>query len=536
MNLHFIKYSLGKLLQLLSFAMIIPAAIAIFETYPITDSLPELFLHINVSGLLLAIVLSFFIGSFLTLLPAKNMDDKTVREAFAIVTFGWIILTVFGCIPFVLFFMHTGNQTGIRVIFDCFTNSFFEIMSGFTTTGATILTDIEVLPKGLLFWRSMTHWLGGMGIVTLGLAVFPAFGVNAYQMFRGEVPGPTTERLKPSLTQTAKILWGVYAALTFAEALLLFAGGMTLFDAFCHAFGTMATGGFSTRNASIASYNSAYIDWVICLFMFMAGMNFIIHYQLIFFRKWEILKANHEFRFYANIIFLAIVVVTLMLLFSGLGDANDITRSFRNAPLSPERTTEKIAVEESKISSIGSCIRSAAFQVISLVTTTGFCTADFDIWPGLIRLLLVILMFFGGCAGSTGGGMKMIRIMVVLKTAWREVLTIIQPRQIIPVRIAEKAVDEKQIRSIVGFFMLFLICTVFFSLVMTLFIPDFTTAITAVVATICNIGPGLSGVGATENYAWIPSGGKWVLSFCMLLGRLELYTVLIAFAPVSWRK
>ena len=533
MNFHFIRFSIGKLLQLLSFSMVIPAVIAFFE--PHYTSFPDMLFDEKLSGLLVAILCSFAAGTILTLLPKKNMDDKTVREGFAIVTFGWLLLTVFGSIPFFVYFLKTGTHTGPLCLWRCFTDAFFEIMSGFTTTGATILTDIEVVPKGLLFWRSLTHWLGGMGIVTLGLAVFPAFGVNAYQMFRGEVPGPTTERLKPSLAHTAKILWGVYTGLTFLEVILLMTGGMTIFEAFCHAFGTMATGGFSTRNASIAAFNSAYIDWIVTVFMFLAGVNFIIHYQLIFFRKWEVLKSNHEFRFYALVIGQAVVLTVLILSLQGLGRSDDIARSFRTSPLTQEQVTQKITTEETKITSIGSTVRYAVFQVISIVTTTGFCTADFDAWPGFIRLLLVALMFFGGCAGSTGGGIKMIRIMVVLKAVWREVLSIIQPRQIINVRIADKTVDEKQVRTIVGFFALFLLCTAGFSLVMTLFIPDGTTAVTSVVATICNIGPGLSGVGAVENYAWIPIGGKWVLTLCMLLGRLELYTVLVAFIPASWR-
>ena len=533
MNIHFIRYSIGKLLQLLSFSLLIPATIAFFE--PHVEPFPAFLSDGPMLGFLIAIVLSFVTGMILTLLPQKHMDEKNVREGFAIVTIGWLLLTVFGSIPLFVYFIDTGAHTGPLAWWQCFTDAFFEVMSGFTTTGATILTDIEVVPKGLLFWRSLTHWLGGMGIVTLGLAVFPAFGVNAYQMFRGEVPGPTTERLKPSLAQTAKILWGVYAGLTLLEALLLMLGGMSLFDAICHAFGTMATGGFSTRNASIAAFKSAYIDWVITFFMFLAGVNFIIHYQLIFLRKWDVLKSNHEFRFYVIILGAAIVVISTVLMVNGLNRRDEITRSYRITPLSSEQVEQKINVEEERIGTVGSTIRYAVFQVLSIVTTTGFCTADFDMWPGIVRLLLVLLMFFGGCAGSTGGGIKMIRIMVVLKAVWREVLSIIQPRQIINVRIADKSVDERQVRTIVGFFSLFLLCTAGFSLIMTLFIPDFTTAITSVVATICNIGPGLSGVGAVENYAWIPTGGKWVLSLCMLLGRLELYTVLVALVPASWR-
>ncbi|MBN1307223.1 MAG: TrkH family potassium uptake protein [Chitinispirillaceae bacterium] len=534
MNIHFIKYSLGKLLQLLAFSMVIPGIIAAVEANHTSIAVT---LHdVQVGGFCIAIVLSLLTGTVLTLLPRKDTGERTIREGFAIVTFGWLLLTLFGGIPLFIYFVKSSDRQGVLFLLRCFTDACFEVMSGFTTTGATILADIEKLPSGLLFWRSMTHWLGGMGIVTLGIAIFPAFGVAAYQLFRGEVPGPTAERFTPSLAQTAKILWGVYAALTLVETALLFAGGMSLLDAFCHAFGTMATGGFSTRNASIGAYKSAYIDWVTVLFMFFAGMNFIIHYNLIFFRKWNILAANHEFRFYGIVIITAIAVTTTVLMVQGLGGSGDITRSYRRTPLTQERFEQKTAAEEAKIASFGSTLRHATFQVVSIITTTGYCTADFDMWPGFTRLLLVVIMFFGGCAGSTGGGMKMVRIMVVIKSSLREVRSMIQPRRIIAVRIADKAIDEKQVHAIVGFFVMFLVCTAGFSLIMSLFIPDFTTAVSSVIATICNVGPGLSGIGATENYSWIPSPGKWMLILSMLLGRLELYTVLIAFAPASWRK
>jgi trk system potassium uptake protein len=534
MNTHFIKYSIGKLLQLLSIFMIIPGAIAWFEPHQV--AFPEKLLDEKMLGLLCAIILSFSIGSVLTMLPRKQSDARTIREGFVIVAFGWVLLTLFGCIPLFVYFLQTSDQTGIVFYWRCFSDAYFEVMSGFTTTGATILADIEIVPRGLLFWRSMTHWLGGMGIVTLGIAVFPAFGVAAYQLFRGEIPGPTAERFKPSLAYTAKILWSVYATLTLLEAALLFAGGMSPFDAFCHAFGCMATGGFSTRNASIGAYNSAYIDWVIIAFMFIAGMNFIIHYNLIFFRKWDSLVNNHEFRFYVIIVLGAIAISVAVLQFQGLGSNDDITRSFRSHPLTQETIDQKLSAENAKISSFGSTVRSAAFQVVSIVTTTGFATADYDMWPGVLRLLLVLLMFFGGCAGSTSGGIKMVRILVVIKSSLRELASMIQPRQIISIRLDNKAIEEKLVARIVGFFVLFLISTAGLSLIMSFFIPDFTTATTAVITALCNVGPGLSGIGPTETFAWIPTGGKWVLTLCMLLGRLELYTVLIAFAPASWRR
>ena len=446
------------------------------------------------------------------------------------------MLTLFGAIPLTIYFLSRSDIVTVSAVTRAFTDAYFEIMSGFTTTGATIMTDIEGLPQGILFWRSLTHWLGGMGIITLALAILPAFGIAGYQMFRGEVPGPTAERLKPRLAQTAKILWGTYVVLTLAETALLKIGGMTLFDALCHSFGTMATGGFSTKAASIGAYNSAYIEWVIIIFMFFAGMNFIIHYRILFSRKFDLLKNNKEFHFYATVILIAVLLATVMLWTGGIAPKEEISRSYRSQPLSGKAITEKIAEEKAKIDSFGDTLRHSAFQVVSITTTTGYCTADFDVWPNFIRYMLVILMFFGGCAGSTGGGIKMIRIMVTFKSALREVRTIIKPRIIAPVKIAGGAIEESQVSNILGFVALFAAIFIVFSLAMSFFINDFTTSFTAVAATMCNIGPGLSGIGAAENYAWIPIPGKWILVFCMLLGRLEIYTVLIALSPVSWKK
>jgi len=533
-NHRFVAYAVGKLLMVLAMVLCIPAAIAAAEVFRsgILDGLTDA----RLSGFLAAIIGSLLAGWALVRWGENTPEGASAREGFAIVTFSWLVLTLFGCIPYFIYLLAHSPGRGVHTVALCFTNAYFEIMSGFTTTGATITTDIEILPKGILFWRSMTHWLGGMGIVTLALAIFPAFGVAGYQMFRGEIPGPTKERLKPRLAQTATILWGVYALLTFAETFFLFLGGMSLLEAFCHAFGTMATGGFSTRNASIAAYKSAYIDWVVIVFMLCAGTNFMIHYRMLFARKFDAPVKDPEFRFYIGVVVVAILIGVMDLQIEGLGPREHVARSFRHTTLSEEQVDARMAVEADKISSVAGSIRHAAFQVVSLTTTTGFCTADFDMWPNALRLILVALMFFGGCAGSTGGGIKMVRILVVFKAAWRQIRTTIQPRLVAPMKVGGGVVEEKLVQNIVGFFVFFIVLFALFSAIMSFIVPDFTTAVTAVVATMCNIGPGLSGIGATENYAWIPIPGKWILVCCMLLGRLEVFTVIVAFAPISWRR
>ena len=534
MNPKFITYSIGKLLEILALILLIPAGIAFLEVQP--RVFPGIFFDHRLLGFIVAIIASLAAGNLLKLVGSKELVGNGIRDGFAIVTFGWIFLTLFGAIPLVVYFLTKVDVINFDAFLRAFTDSYFEIMSGFTTTGATIFTDVEVLPRGILLWRSLTHWLGGMGIITLALAILPAFGIASYQMFRGEVPGPTAERLRPRVAQTAKILWGAYAVLTLAEVILLKFGGMTIFDSFCHAFGTMATGGFSTKNASIGHYNSSYIDWVVIIFMFFAGMNFVIHYRVLFSGKFDLVKSNREFHFYAGVLILAILLGVIALKVGGIAPAEDVRASFRSEPLSSQALIEKIDTEKAKVLTPYGIMRYVTFQVVSITTTTGYSTADSDIWPNFIRFMLVVLMFFGGCAGSTGGGIKMVRIMVFLKTAWREIKTIIQPRIISPIKIAGKAIGEKQVLNILGFIALFMVCFVVFSAAMSYLIKDFTTAVTSVVATMCNIGPGLSGIGAAENYAWIPLPGKWILVACMLLGRLEIYTVLIAFSPISWKK
>ncbi|MCK4304040.1 MAG: TrkH family potassium uptake protein [Candidatus Eisenbacteria sp.] len=527
-------FAIGRLLQLMGGVLLIPFGICLWDEKHLLGQ--ALLSQPETIAFLVSVLVSLALGTLLQAICRSARDDQGIRESFAIVSLGWITLALVGCIPFIVWFIAQRVAVGPAGILAAFTDAYFEVMSGFTTTGATILTDIEVLPRGLLLWRSLTHWLGGMGIITLALAIFPAMGVGGYQMFRGEVPGPSADRLRPRLAETAKVLWGVYLLLTAVETLLLKLGGMEVLDAVCHAFGTMATGGFSTRNASIGAYQSAYIDWVVVVFMLLAGTNFFIHYRLIFRQDWSAVMHNRELHFYLGTVLTAILVTTAVLYIGGLPAADVSASHYQFEPRGAEEHMAHIAAQEANVKSLGGALRHAAFQVVAIVTTTGYGTADFDSWPRVLGLLLVILMFWGGCAGSTGGGMKMIRILVVSKTAWRELKKVVRPHLISPLKVGGCTLQEEMVASILGFFLLFLGLFVVCSLLMTLFIPDLTTAVASVAATIGNIGPGLSGVGSTQTYAWIPAPGKWILILCMLLGRLEIFTVLVLLRPSFWKR
>jgi trk system potassium uptake protein TrkH len=480
MNYKTVAHILGFLLIFLAFSMLLPIPFSLY--YGESDY----------RFFLIAAGITLVVGVLGFKLTRLERDVRS-REGFAIVTLGWILFSIFGALPFML-----------SGYIPSFTDAFFETMSGFTTTGATILVDIEKLPHGLLFWRSFTHWIGGMGIIVLSLAILPFLGVGGMQLFKAEVPGPTPDKLTPRVTETAKILWGVYVLISAVETVLLMFGGMNLFEALCHTFGTMATGGFSTKNASIGHYHSAYIEYVVTIFMIIAGSNFALHYR--FLRKqFGVYHRNREWVFYM----LLILGGTLFIGYDVLAH---------------------------HIPHIEKAFRKTLFQVVSILTTTGYGTADYEQWSFSSQFVLFLFMFIGGCAGSTGGGMKVVRLYVLLKFVGIEIKRLLHPRAVIPTRIGDMVVPREIVLNIVGFFLLMMALFVGGVILMSVLGLDLESSFGAVAATLGNIGPGLGSVGPTDNYAHIPVLGKWVLSFFMLAGRLEIYTVLILFAPSFWKK
>ncbi|MFV1956228.1 MAG: TrkH family potassium uptake protein, partial [bacterium] len=438
-----------------------------------------------------AFAITILVGITISLLARMNLkisdedfENISAKDGLAIVGLSWISISAFSALPFFL--------SGVT---PSYIDAFFETVSGFTTTGATIMTQIESLPRGILFWRSMTHWLGGMGIIVLSVALLPALGSGAYKLYRAEAPGPTAERIRPKMKETAKSLWTVYFILTAVETVLLMTGGMPLFDALAHTFGTMATGGFSTKTASIGAYGP-YIQWVVVGFMFLAGANFMLHYQGMRGRLGMYVR-DDEFRTYSALILTGIIVFTLVLSFE-----------------------QKVFSEET--------LRQAAFQVVSIMTTTGYTTADFNLWPAFLKFVLIMLMFIGGCAGSTGGGLKVVRVFVAVKSGFKSILQAIFPNAVIPVRVNKRSVPDAYILAAVSYFVIYMFLFAFGIVFLTLTEKvDLVTAMSASIATLSNIGPGLGKVGAMENYAWISGPGKVMLSFLMLAGRLELFSILV---------
>lgn len=437
------------------------------------------------------------LGVALLSVPTFRLTRKpeyllSTRDGFLLVTSSWILSAAVGCLPLYL-----------SGAIPSFADAFFETMSGFTTTGASILTEIESLPKSILFWRSLTHWLGGMGIVVLTIAVFPVLGIGAYQLMKAEAPGPTLDKITPKITETAKILWSIYLGLTVAETILLMAGGMSLFEALTHTFGTLATGGFSPKNRSVGHYNSGFIDVVITVFMVMAGMNFALHYGLITGKIKRVL-GNVELQIYLGIFLISTLIVAIVL----YGTTYD---------------------------GFGRSLRYAGFQVASILTTTGFTTADYAAWPQFAQVILFILMFIGGCSGSTGGGIKVIRIATLFKQAITEMKYLAHPRGIFPIQLRGTSLKKDTVYSIVGFFFLYLLMLMATTGVVASGGNDILTSLSSALVTVGNIGPGFGKIGPTLNYAFYPDYIKWFLSFAMMVGRLEVYTVLVILTPKFWR-
>ncbi len=478
MKLSNIIYTLSSLWLLLSGFFVLPLGFSFYYR----DGLHFIYIFQMIGMGFLSLTFRFLI---------KRPKELSIREAFLTVTLSWVTFSLFGSVPF----MVSGHIPNL-------TDAFFETMSGFTTTGATILTDIEALPKSLLLWRNMTQWLGGMGVIALAVAVLPFLGVGGVQLFKAEVPGPIKDKISPRISETAKILWGVYLLFTVAEILLLMLGGLSLFGSVCITFGTLATGGFTPTNASIAAFPSPFIHYVIIVFMFIAGVNFSLHYWALRGRL-NLYLSNPEFRFFVGVIAIATGLITAARLANG-----------------------EVFSEE--------FFRSTLFQTVSIVTTTGFVTHDYEQWPFVTQIILLALMLFGGCTSSTGGGMKNVRILVAFKFMGSELKKLFHPHGIFPIRMGDRTVPEGMVSNIIGFVALYILIFFLGVMAMTGLGLDIDTSIGAVAATLGNVGPGIGGVGPVENYSHLPVMGKWILSFLMMVGRLEIFTVLVIFTRPFW--
>lgn len=441
---------------------------------------------------LVTIIITLLVG--LIFVRRKKAPMKlNPRDGFAIVTIGWILVSLFGAMP-----LYISKSTST------FIDAFFEIVSGFTTTGATILSNVEALPNGVLFWRLFTHWIGGMGILVFTLALLPALGISGFQIFKAESPGPIAGKIAPRLKDTAKILYTTYFAITILQIILLLFGGMNLFDSLVYSFATLGTGGFATKNNSVGAYNSTYIHLVIGTFMMLAGVNFSLYYAG-FKGKIRNFFKDEELRLYFSIIGVSVIFIAINLFVTSYD-------------------------------SIGLALRDAYFQVNSIISTTGFSTVDFNQWPSFSKGILVVLMLIGGSAGSTAGGIKVIRILIIGKLIKREVGKLFHPRAIMPIKLNGKVVSNEVVTGINSFLGLYFFIFTISTLLVSLEGIDLVSAFTSVAATLSNIGPGLEFVGPASNFGAFSQASKLLFSFLMLLGRLELFTVIALFAPRTWRK
>jgi trk system potassium uptake protein TrkH len=473
---------IGILNFFLGLSMVAPLSVSLIYSDGSFFPLLYSFLITSGSGLLLFV-----------LTKTSDYPSLSQREGMAIVTLGWVSAGLFGALPF----LFSGSISSI-------THAYFESISGFTTTGASILSNIESLPKGILFWRSLTQWMGGMGIIVLSIAILPFLGIGGMQLYKAEIPSPVVDKLQPRISETAKTLWKVYLFITLLEIGLLFMGGMSMFDSICHAFCTMPTGGFSTQNGSIAQFHSAYFEAVITFFMILAGVNFSLHFKFLK-GDLKVFGRDPECRVFLLILALLVLIVT-------------------------------VNTYCSVYSSIACAFRYAAFQVTSILTTTGFVTSNYAQWPALSKIILLLCMFLGAMAGSTGGAIKIMRIILLVKHGFREIFSLIHPHAVRSIKLGGKPVPPEVLNSIWGFFILYLGLFIIAVIIMSSLGLDTMTSFASVAATIGNVGPGLGLVGPVNNYLPVPDLGKWVLIFCMILGRLEIYTVIIMLAPAYWRK
>ena len=480
MNYNMIIYILGNLMKVEGCLMIVPLFIAIAKT----ENAP-------MKAFITTIVMLLGLGTVLTSIKFKNKDIYA-REGFVITALSWIVLSFFGAMPF--YFSET---------IPSFVDSFFETVSGFTTTGASILTVIEGLPLSILFWRSFTHWIGGMGVLVFLLAIIPMGGDRSMYIMKAEAPGPLVGKLVPKVKSTAKLLYLIYVFLTIAEMIFLIAGGMPLFDSIVSAFSTAGTGGYSIKNASIAAYNSAYIEYIIAIFMMIFGINFNLFYLLLMKNFINVFK-NEELRYYLGIIAIATVLITANI--------------------------------ASMYDSIEQAFRNAFFQVTSLITTTGFITANYELWPEFSKTMLIVIVMIGACGGSTGGGLKVSRLVIVLKMITQELKRMVHPRSVNIIKLDGMKIEQETVDSVTSFFVIYVFLIFGSFIIISVDNFDFTTSLTAVMTCVGNVGPGLGGVGPVENFSIFSPFVKIVLCMDMLLGRLEIFPLVMLFSPAVWKK
>jgi len=472
---------LGILLMIFSLSMLPPILVSIIYD----DHQINAFLH--------AFVITLGTGILVWLPVRKLRKELRVRDGFVVTVLFWLVLSISGSIPLFL-----SDALDLQYV-----DAYFESLSGLTTTGATVITGLDQLPKSILWYRQQLQWFGGMGLIVLAVAILPMLGIGGMQLYRAETPGPVKDsKLTPRITETAKALWYIYLGLTAACALAYWGAGMSLFDAICHSFSTIAIGGYSTHDASIGYFDNHLIELIAIFFMFAAGINFALHFTAWRSNNWTVYVKDPEFRFYASLMSLVAILTMSVLYITGTYELSD-------------------------------AMVKGLFEVVSIATTTGFATADFTSWPFVLPFLLFLVAFVGGCAGSTGGGMKAIRVLLIYKQGLREVKRLIHPNAIIPVKLGKKPVPDRVIEAVWGFFSVYLFVFVILLLLLLATGMDQVTAWSAVGASINNLGPGLGDV--SIHYGNIPDTAKWILCFAMLMGRLEIFTLLILFTPSFWR-